>query len=60
MTEDETMVVAWLRKREAWWREQSHEQGAPIDDDCNCSLECGEAITYRIIAEAIEEGEHRP
>ena len=50
-------IVRWLRHRADEWQteEGPHDEPGP---GCTCSFQCNEAITYRIVADAIEEGEH--
>lgn len=54
----EKKIVDWLRKSADNWQteEGPHTEPRP---GCTCCFACQEAVTYRIIADAIEAGEHR-
>lgn len=57
MTDDEKKIVEWLRRRADEWQTREGPHDEPVAE-CNCSFECGESISYRIVADSIEKGEH--
>lgn len=54
---NDARIVTWLRKRADEWQTREGPHDEP-KNECNCSFECGESISYRVIADAIEADEH--
>lgn len=52
------LILKWLRQMADDWQTKEGPHSEPVDS-CNCCFQCNEALTYRIIADAIEKGDYK-
>ena len=52
-------IIDWLRTEADRWQTKEGPHRQPTSKPCSCCMQCGEATTYRIIADAIENGEYK-